>query len=317
VRSVPVILFILLFSLPVNAFQGPLKVRNLYPIFLHADQPVLESAEMKDSFSLSLSHSSTYTVQDSARWGIHLDMEITEMTFRYTHIFADLFEIGIDVPFYIIGGGFLDGFLEDYHSAIGVGDYGRKNRPKNELLYEVWHDNRLIVRGSSTTDIGDIGVSLKRPVVRADRWSMAIMGGVEVPLHNGRGGISNGSFDADISLLFDAGLSHDLMLYCNVGAVFPGDVRGYERVDLEDYIYGGASLEWVPVERIGLILQVVTQSPVYPETDLRAVDRGATVLTSGVRYYMGGHSIDLSLTEDLSTSGAPDFIFNISYRMEI
>ena len=223
-----VLLIIFLFSTSANAFQGPLKVRNLYPIFLHTDQPLLERAEMKNSLSLSLSHSSTYTVQESAHWKIYLDMEITEFTIRFNRVIDELFELGIDVPIYILGGGFLDGFLEDYHSGIGVGDYGRKERPKNELLYEVWHDNELIVRGSSTTSIGDIRLSIKKSILETGSWLFGVMGNVEIPLDNGRDGISNGSLDAGISLLFDARLSETLMLYSNLGAVFPGDVRGYE-----------------------------------------------------------------------------------------
>jgi len=311
------LIIIIFFSIPADAFQGPFKVRNLYPIFLHADQPLLESAEMKNSLSLSLSHSSTYTVQDSAHWKIYLDMEITEFTLRFNRVIDELFELGIDVPIYIIGGGFLDGFLEDFHSSIGAGNYGREERPKNELLYEVWRDNKLIVKGSSTTSIGDIRLSIKRHILRSDSWLLGVMGNVEIPLDNGRDGLSNGSLDAGISLLFDARLSETLMVYSNLGAVFPGDVRGYERLDLKNFIYGGVSIESMPWKTISLLVQVLAQGPVYPETDLGAVDRGAITFAFGGRYHTGRHSIDLSLTEDLSTSGAPDFIFNISYRMEI
>lgn len=312
-----IFLIIFLFSIPVDAFQGPLKVRNLYPIFFHADQPLLESAEMEDSFSLSLSHSSTYTVQESAHWKIYLDMEITEFTIRYSRVIAELFELGIDVPVYIVGNGFLDGFLEDFHSAIGAGNYGREERPKNELLYEVWRDNRLIVRGSNTTSLGDIRLSIKRPILGSDLWLLAVKGDVEIPLDNGRDGISNGSIDTSLSILLDTRLSETLKVYSNLGAVFPGDVRGYERLDLKNFVYGGVSIESMPWKSLSVLVQVLAQGSIYPETDLGAVDRGAIILAFGGRYYTGRHSLDLSLTEDLSTSGTPDFIFNISYRMEI
>ena len=65
-------LFLLIVSLivfsssVVYSFEGPLQIKNQYPIFIHANEPYLEKASMESSFSASLSHSSTYTVQNSS-----------------------------------------------------------------------------------------------------------------------------------------------------------------------------------------------------------------------------------------------------------
>jgi hypothetical protein len=78
--------------------EGPLQIKNQYPVFLHANQPYLEKASVENSFSVSLSHSSTYTVQNSSHWVINLDMEITEFNFRYRRVIRDFIEFNIDVP---------------------------------------------------------------------------------------------------------------------------------------------------------------------------------------------------------------------------
>jgi hypothetical protein len=295
------------------SFEGPFQVKNLYPVFLHADQPYLEKASVENSMSYSLSHSSTYTVQESEDWVIHLDMEITELNFRYKRIIKNSFEFGIDIPVLTIGSGFMDGFLEDYHETLGFGDYGRSQRPNNEFLYEVRKDGDLIIEGKSGTRLGDIRISLKKALLSSDTFTVSVKGDVEIPVSNAKRGFSNGSLDAGASILIDRSITEKIMTYWNFGIVFPGDVRGHEKINLNNFIYGGAAIEFDAGEGIHLMTQLQGQSSIYPETDLQAVDRDAYLIVFGGRY----RNIELSLTEDLSTSGAPDFIINLTYKRMI
>jgi hypothetical protein len=299
------------------SFNGPFQVKNLFPIFLHAGQPYLEKAEEENSLSLSLSHSSTYTVQESGDWIIHLDMEITEASLRYKRICSDLFELDIDIPVMIVGGGFMDGFLDDYHTTFGFDDYGRSNRPDNELLYEVRKDGRLLVQGRSRTSIGDIKLGLKKTFFRNERLTAAARAEMELPTGDADEGFGNGSIDTGFSILLDAAITGRIMTYWNMGAVFPGDLEAHDSLNLKNFFYAGAAVEAAVTESLSLIAQIEAQTPVYPETDLRAVDRDAVLLVIGGRYSGPNQSIDLSLTEDVNTSGVPDFIVNLTYKVGI
>jgi len=299
------------------SFEGPLQVKNLYPIFLHADQQYLEKAAVENSMSYSLSHSSTYTVQESGDWVIHLDMEITELNFRYRRIVKDLFELNVDIPVLVVGRGFMDGFLESYHSAFGFPDYGRSQRPQNDFLYEVRREGRLIVKGRSGVRVGDIRLAVKKPLISRDGLALSLRGDVEIPVSDARQGYSNGSPDAAFSVLLDRRITDRVMTYWNLGAVFPGDVRGYERLDINNFIAGGMSVEAVVQPGLSLIVQLQGQAAVYPVTDLLAVDRDAYLIIFGGRYKTGRRSLDLSLTEDINTAGAPDFILNLTYKIDL
>jgi hypothetical protein len=311
------VVILLLFLYPIfsaMSFEGPFQVKNLYPVFLHADQPYLEKASVEHSMSCSLSHSSTYTVQESEDWVIHLDMEITEINFRYKRTIKDFIEFDLDIPVLIIGSGFMDGFLEDYHDAFGFGDYGRSQRPNNKFLYEVRKDGDLIIEGKSGTRFGDIRVALKAPLISSDALNVSIKADIEIPVSNAKQGFSNGSLDAGASILIDRSITEKIMTYWNFGVVFPGDVRGYEKINLKNFIYGGAAIEVDTGRGVHLMTQLLGQSSIYPETDLQAVDRDAYLIVFGGRYRKEGKSMELSLTEDLSTSGAPDFIINLTYK---
>jgi hypothetical protein len=300
-----------------SSFEGPLQVNNLYPIFLHADQQYLDKAAVENSMSYSLSHSSTYTVQSSGRWDIDLDMEISELNFRYKRIIKDAVEFDVDLPVLIIGAGFMDGFLESYHDTFGLPDYGRSERPKNEFLYVVRKDGRLIVEGRTGISLGDIRLALKKPLITSDGFALSIKGDLELPVGNAKEGYGNGSLDTGLSLLIDKKITDRIITYVNFGAVFPGDVRGHEKLDLKNFYSGGLGIEAYAGDNLSFLLQLQGQSSIYPQTDLLAVDRDSYLLIIGGRYKSGKSNYDLSLTEDINASGAPDFILNLTYKINL
>ncbi|TNF55940.1 DUF3187 family protein [bacterium] len=312
------VVFLLVFSSSsLYSFEGPLQVKNLYPIFLHANQPYIEKASMENSFSASLSHSSTYTVRQSDDWVINLDMEITELNLRYKRIINNFIEFNFDVPILIFGGGFLDDFLDGYHNMFGLPDYGRSERPLNSFLYEVRHNDKIVVKGNSGTGLGDLRLTFKKPLFSGSKYAFSLKGDVELPTGSAEEGFGNGSIDAAVSLLTDIVLSDNIMTYWNAGAVFPGPVRGHGKVDLKSFIYGGASIEALFRDRFSIIAQLYGQSDLYPETNITAVDRTAYLLAIGGRYHTERSSFELSLTEDINTAGAPDFIVNLTYKVKL
>ncbi len=318
-----IVFFIIFFPSIVYSFDGPLQVKNQYPIFLHVNQPYLEKASIENSLSFSLSHSNTYTVQNSSNWIINLDMEITELNFRYKRIVGDLLELGMDVPVLGFSDGFMDGFLISYHDTFSFSGYKRNNRPRNEFLYEVRRNGNLVVEGKTGIWLGDIRLTVKKPLISlasrsgSDSLNLSVKADLELPTGRAKRGYGNGNFDTGVSVLLDKSLSDSVMTYWNFGAVFPGDVKGYETVNLKNFIYGGAALEWALEKSFSLLAQIQGQSPIYPETDLLAVDRTAYLLTIGGRINAENGGFELSLAEDINASGAPDFIINMSYKMKL
>jgi hypothetical protein len=209
----------------------------------------------------------------------------------------------------------MDGFLDVYHDTFGFPDYGRSERPLNAFLYEVRRDNELIIKGRSQISIGDIRLTLKKPLISSEGFIWSVEGDIELPTGNAKKGFGNGSLDFGISTLIDKALSQIVMTYWNAGVVFPGDVRGYQKIGLKDFIYGGVTIEALVSEKLAFLAQLYGQSSIYPETDLLAVDRAAYLLSFGGRYYSGKGSLEISLTEDINTSGAPDFILNLTYKL--
>jgi hypothetical protein len=295
-------------------FEGPLQIKNQLPLFMYVNAPYLETARIENSFSASFSYSSVYMVKESSEWYVGLDMEVSELNLRLKKNIKDFLEVGIDIPLASFNSGFMDGFLNSYHEAFGFPDYGRSNRPDNEFLYDVRREGVPIIDGSGgRITIGDIRLSVKKPILYGDP-TISIKGDLEFPTGDAEAGYGNGSIDAGIAILFDKKVSDNVKTYLNIGAVFPGDLKGHETVELKEYLYGGAGVEAYPWKNLGLLCQVLIQGSPYPKTDISAVDRTAVLLSFGGRYLFGKNALELSFTEDPNTSGAPDFSITFSFK---
>ncbi len=295
------------------AFEGPLRAPNLFPLYFPFNPPALEDASLGNSFSASVSHGNVFMEGDSSSWSATLDMEITVLDLRYRRTVADWLEIGAELPVIRFSRGFLDGPLSDFHDLINAGNYGRKNRPLNSFLYEVRRGGRVVIRGEEgAAGIGDARLSAKVPLV-SGMITASLFGTVEFPTGNPKTGFGSGSPDAGISILAEAAPLDCCSVFANAGAVFPGDLRAYERVEAHTYGYAGLGVEARIFSRFSLIGQTIAQTSPLPKTGIHSIDRVAISASFGGRFRKGNDLYGLFLGEDLNTNGAPDVVVSFSY----
>ncbi len=309
---------IIMFSISqAEAFDGPLQVKNQFPIFLPVDQPYLEQASPENSISVSLSHSSVYVIKNSAHWDAGLDLEMTELNFRLRKEFPGLFEAGLDVPVLRASSGFLDSPLAWYHRTFGFGDYGRSERPYNDFLYDIRRDGLPVIEGvNDRAGFGDVRFTIKREITASDPV-ISLSADLELPTGDARIGYGSGSVDTGFALLLDKDIGRESRLYANAGAAIPGELRAYQTVKLKNFYYAGTGIETLVSRRLSLLVQFVAQTSPYPRTGISKIDNTGMILVIGGRYYAGTGSYEISLAEDPGTTGAPDFILNVSYKMKL
>ena len=299
-----------------SAFEGPLQVRNQFPLFIGIDPPYLESAAVQDAASINLSHSSVYVIEQSTAWTVDMDLEMTELNLRLKKKVGPRTEVGLDLPFLRMEEGFLDRPVAWVHDTLGTGDYGRSGRPTNEFLYAVSYQGKpVILPENGQAGIGDTRLTVKQ-VIRDGSPILSLLADLELPTGNAKKGFGNGSLDASVAFLVDFDMGKKYHGYGNVGAVFPGDLKGYQTIPLRNYAYGGFGVEAAWWEHFHVIVQTLVQGSPFPKTDIRQVDWPGVLLVMGGRYSFEKSSLEFSLTEDPDTAGAPDFILNVSYAMK-
>jgi len=314
--SLAMVLLMLLFAAPAWPFDGPLQVRNQFPIFVPLDPPYLERAAVSDVVSVALSHSSVYVTQTSAAWTVNMDLELTELMMRIKKTFGSRTELGLDVPFLRPTEGFLDRPLDSFHDFLGTRDYGRHARPYNEFLYELLFQGSPVIKPvNGRSGIGDVRMTLKQ-VVHDAKALVSLMANVELPTGDAKTGYGNGSLDAAFAVLVDLDLGTTYRGYGNAGVVLPGDWKGYQTIPMRPYAYAGFGVEAAWWEHFSVIVQTVAAGSPYPETGIRQVDWPGVLFVVGGRYSFERSGLEFSLTEDPDTAGAPDFIVNVAYTMK-
>ena len=296
-------------------FNGPIEARNEFPFFLAVFSPSADSAKPQTLFTTSLTHSSVFFIKSGKEIALWYDMEVTDLRFRLKRVIFNTVELDVELPFYLFSSGFMDGPLGSYHDAFGFNDYGRGRRPTNSFLYEVRKNGKSVVNGEDGRfKQGDLRLAIKNAFVDNPDLTLSFKADMELPTGDARSGAGNGNIDTALSALLDATLGERVKVYLNAGVVFPGDLSGHDKIYLKDYLYGNGTVEAFYSEELSVLVGVMIQDWPFNDEGDKAFKRSPIVLNLGGRYLANKGVFELSLSEDLNTTGAPDFSVGLAYK---
>lgn len=155
-------LMVFFYPLALQAVEiTPFHTQNQSPVVQIFGLPSLGSAAIvafkKAEGNIILDHASNYVNDSNLRENILLDGESTRLTLEGRYGIARGFEGGVEIPFVVLGGGFLDSFIEGYHNTFGFPQGGRDQAPRNRLFYQYRRDGqeRLHI-DTASYGLGDI-----------------------------------------------------------------------------------------------------------------------------------------------------------------
>lgn len=284
------------------------------------DSTVLNQAQKQVGLSLDLA--SNYTSNSANGENIVLDGESLRVNLRGQYGLGKGLEIGVEIPFVVIGGGFLDDFIIKYHDTFGFPQGGRDIAPRNRLLYLYRKDNidRLRLENSST-GIGDISFTGAWQFYKGQGDSTsAVSLRAAVKLPTGDSDQLHGSGSTDLALWLSAGSAFPLsvghfVVYGAAGLL--GMTEGKILTDQQQNLVGFGSLGigWDPFPRLALKIQADAHTPFYRESGLREVDAYSVQLTIGGTVALDTKtSLDIGVSEDLIVTTAPDVVFHLALR---
>ncbi|MBI5141894.1 MAG: DUF3187 family protein [Nitrospirae bacterium] len=297
------------------ASAEPLHIRNGFPPFQGVAAPPLMSAGCENSISLNATWSSTYMTRKSREWDVMIDLETVATEIALEKKIADSWGLSLDIPAISNNSGVLDNPVNAYHRAFGFPDYGRSTRPDNAFLYSLKRNGKIVIEGrAGGTGLGDIRMGLKKTIFSCDA-SAAIFGFAEAPTGDPDGGFGNGSWDFGAAALVNAQLLENIAFTANIGYAFPGPFRAHETVDLQNFVYGGADMEWRYSAKTAFNAQVLAQQSPLRNTGIREIDDVSVLLALGASYAVNGRTtVEASFTEDPNTAGAPDFMLSFGLK---
>jgi hypothetical protein len=203
-----------------------------------------------------------------------------------------------------IGGaysGFLDGFLDWYHGALGIRVSEREQRPQDRFLYSITlPDGRSIERSRSSLFLGDVTAGLG---IRHDSRLQSFL---SISLPTGTGPAGYGKRVPSVSLLntLRAPITPKLLFEGSVGVGLTpshGPLSSLQRTTFLAMSSGVRHRLW---SNQALFANLFYHSPYYGGTSLPALDRRELSLDFGWILTTGsGAEWRMGLTEDLEPGG--------------
>lgn len=297
--------------------QSPLvQVHGLPPI----DNARLVSVGRVEGI-VSADVASNFAIDSNNTERITLDGETYRFVLAARYGIAKGFECGIDIPYVVHSGGFLDGFIEGFHSFFGFPGGGRENAPRNRLLYEyAVNGSDRVNRSDSVSGLGDIRISGAMQLYgKEDEAAVALRASLKLP--TGDSGRLLGSGSTDFALWLTA--SEDCKLpalghLTGFGAIggmvmSAGDILKGQQRDLAGF--GSLGIGWSPLSWLALKVQANGHTSLYQNSSLREINRSSLQLVSGGTLGVGKNTmLDIGVSEDVIVETSPDVVFTLTMR---
>ena len=264
-------------------------------------QPFNDPAPGRWITAVGLDYASVIEYNRLDRADYVLDSEVMRLSLGVSRDIGKRTFVGLSAALGGAYAGFLDGFLDWYHGALGIRVSEREQRPQDHFLYTITlEDGRTVNRRSSNLFLGDVALSL------GFRHSPSVQSVLSVTLPTSTGPPGYGKGVPSIALLntLRAPVTPRMMYEGSLG-LGATPARG-ALADLQETAYLAVSSGFR--QRIwgsqSLYAQLFYHSPYYRETGLPALDRrelsldfGWILATSGDREWRVG------ITEDLEPGG--------------
>jgi hypothetical protein len=299
-----------------SAGQGPLAVQNRFPLHLVFLTPRPAGTELPGkghlASTLSVDYNSVYVDEQSSRWSVLADMEMTVVELSLVYGITSRFAVSAQIPFVSMNDGFLDGFLENFHDAFGLPNYGREDRPENSFAYDMNKDG-LAWFDSDGGELrwADMTVSGQMHLFRVGvsrKWSGTLLSSVKLPIGDESRVYGSGRLDAGIFLptQWDG---QKWSLYLMPGYIWHSDpkTRGADVSARNSFsMFGG--LGYAYSDRTRWFLQLNYSSSPIEKTGISTLDDGAVEMTIGFRHMLNENwRVEFAFSEDIFTRTAPDF----------
>jgi hypothetical protein len=265
--------------------------------------PVLPAGRGRTTFAFDLTNEFV-AVGDCAAECIVLDGETARLAYGERRGLGGGWEFGVEVPLLDQGGGFLDSWIEDWHSWFGLPNGGREQAAQDRYGYQY-------VRGGVTRfavtepdeGLGDVELTLGRAIGRsvAMRAMLKLPTGEERSLRGGNRGMALW-LDAALPLpapwagYVAAGVSHN-----DIGARLP-------REQNRTIPFGGLGLQLALARRARLTAQLYAHGRLYDGSALAPLARPAVPASLGLQFDLSRAArLEVGFLEDASVGASPDF----------
>ena len=292
----------------------PLEIRNLNPLVAIFGLPPWDVPPEGRRLEASFDIANHYRLSLRNGQLLVLDGETTRTAVSFAQSLGDRWSIGAEVPIFHVSGGVLDDAIDGWHSAFGLPDGGRNNRPEGNLLFLMGDEaGPFFELHEPQTGLGDVQLTVARGFGSSE--GLVLQAAVKLATGDEEMLAGSGSTDWSLTLLRSRPLpmrQRPAGYFWGFGVVNAGEPTRID-FDSEEWVYtailGGT---WQPWSRFGLKAQLDYHSPFY-DSPLEEIGEAAIQASLGAWMSRNDRSwLEFGIVEDLEVSTAPDVVLKIA-----
>ena len=258
---------------------------------------------------------SDYSTAANSKERLVFDGEAYRTTLAVTYGISEKLDAGVNIPYLLYGGGFLDHFIIDWHDFFGMKQGGRDRAPKGAVNYSYRKNGveKLKMAGSGS-GVGDISLTAGRKLYESPDSNLSLRSALKLPTGDSSALRGSGSTDLALSLCGTTRGATSwgrLGLFGSAGLLAMTDSRIIADQQENFAIFGTLGAGWTPASWLSFKLQLNANSSLYRQSSLKQLANGAVMLTTGGTLLLpDNYRLDLGVAEDISVGTAPDVTFH-------
>ena len=216
------------------------------------------------------------------------------------------------------GGGFLDGTIEGFHRAYGLGDFSRPalGRDAFNVLLDLKGPQYVQQGAPRAGGLLDPVVGVRYAMLpRPEPWNVVLEAAVKVPVGGARDYLSNGYADTGLQATLQR-VNGRHGAYASVSAVLTdGNSVGMGR-RLQFVPTGIVGYEYALGARTSLVAQANASRSTLSrrDTDLPSLLKNKYQVSGGIRHRLGGGALTFAVTENVANfNNTPDIGFQLGW----
>jgi hypothetical protein len=301
-------------GLAAGQLAEPTHVRNLNPLVAVFGLPSWDTVPIGTRFGVTAEVANHYRFSIQGNDLLMLDGETVRTNLSLTHGFASGWSLGVEVPYYCVGGGVLDDVIDGWHSAFGLPDGGRNGRAEGELLYRF--GDRLapeFLLTEAQSGLGDAQLKFARLIGRDQGF--VVQASLKLPTGDEDMLAGSGSSDWSLTVLRTRpllGRKRPAGYFWGVGFVRAGDAHRID-FDAETWVPTGVvGGGWQVLPKFGLKAQLDVHGAFF-ESPLEEIGETAIQATLSAWRRTGQRgTIEFAVVEDLNVSTSPDVVLQVA-----
>jgi hypothetical protein len=272
-----------------------------------------ETGQYSRQFDMDLINE--FFLGENAAEQMEVDGETVRLAWHFLYGMAPGWNVGVTLPYYIVGGGFLDSSIEGWHRAFGLPNANREARPHNQINYNYTRDGTtLLDMHNSGQGIGDVRVESGHAL----REGLALRAQLKLP--TGRTNLLLGNKAWGGALWLDYALPFDIASrfegYASAGLDYTGKGDVLPELQRNFVPFGGVGLSCRLFSQLSAEMQWAVHGPLYKDSEMPPLKRFGAPLSFGVNYKFSPQTeLDVLVQEDTSVYGSPDFVLHFAVAM--